>query len=155
MFKINLNIDETYINDMIQFCENFIEKHRLKFTLEQLVFNFDRVTPMVDANKHIFKVYGNFKEELYDENIVIPSPKKDGKDIIGAKKVKKTKKQLFYYGKKDREKFYENERKETYAEVLQFCTHLRQLKTLIELEEEENRIKRISSDVEKMIENGF
>ena len=155
MFEINLNIDETYIKRMIQFCNEFIEKYRLKFSLEQFIFDFDRITPMIDASEKIVKVYGNLKEEIEDKNIRIPAPNKDGKEIIGAKRLKKTKKQIFYFGKKDREKYREDERKIIYTEVIQFCNYLRQLKTFVELKEETRRIDDMSKDVDKMILYGF
>ena len=155
MFEINLSIDETYIKRMIQFCNEFIEKYRLKFSLEQFIFDFDRITPMIDASEKIVKVYGNLKEEIEDKNIRIPAPNKDGKEIIGAKRLKKTKKQIFYFGKKDREKYREDERKIIYTEVIQFCNYLRQLKTFVELKEETRRIDDMSKDVDKMILYGF
>jgi hypothetical protein len=155
VFEINLNIDETYIKRMIQFCNEFIEKYRLKFSLEQFIFDFDRITPMIDASEKIVKVYGNLKEEIEDKNIRIPAPNKDGKEIIGAKRLKKTKKQIFYFGKKDREKYREDERKIIYTEVIQFCNYLRQLKTFVELKEETRRIDDMSKDVDKMILYGF
>jgi hypothetical protein len=140
---------------MIQFCNEFIEKYRLKFSLEQFIFDFDRITPMIDASEKIVKVYGNLKEEIEDKNIRIPAPNKDGKEIIGAKRLKKTKKQIFYFGKKDREKYREDERKIIYTEVIQFCNYLRQLKTFVELKEETRRIDDMSKDVDKMILYGF
>jgi hypothetical protein len=155
VFEINLSIDETYIKRMIQFCNEFIEKYRLKFSLEQFIFDFDRITPMIDASEKIVKVYGNLKEEIEDKNIRIPAPNKDGKEIIGAKRLKKTKKQIFYFGKKDREKYREDERKIIYTEVIQFCNYLRQLKTFVELKEETRRIDDMSKDVDKMILYGF
>lgn len=155
MLEINLNINKTCIEEMVQFCNEFIEKYRLKFSLEQFIFDFDRITPMIDANEKIVKVYGNLKEEILDKKIRIPAPYRDGKEIIGVNRLKKTKKQIFYFGKKDREKYRDNERIAIYTEVIQFCNYLRQLKTFVELEEEISRLKNVSADIEKMIQMGF
>jgi hypothetical protein len=155
MLEINLNINKGQIERMIQFCNEFIEKYRLKFSLEQFIFNFDRITPMIDANEIIVKVYGNLKEEIEDKRIRIPAPNKDGKEIVGAKILKKTKKQIFYFGKKDRDKYREDERRIIYTEVIQFCNYLRQLKTFLELEDEISRLENVSNDIEKMIQIGF
>lgn len=155
MLDINLNIDKKCIEEIIQFCNEFIEKYRLKFSVEQFIFDFDRITPMIDANEKIVKVYGNLKEEIEDKRIRIPAPNKDGKEIIGAKRLTKTKKQIFYFGKKDREKYREDERKAIYKEVIQFCNYLRQLKTFVELEDEISRLENVSNDIDKMIQIGF
>ena len=53
------------------------------------------------------------------------------KKLKSADSIKKTKKQLFYFGKKDKEKANENERILIYSNVIQFYSYLRQLKTFL------------------------
>lgn len=151
MLNLKIDINEAYIEKMIDYCNDFIQFHRLKFSLEQFLFNFDRITPQIDEKQILFKVYGNFRE-LTDEQI---AQKLEAKKLKSADSIKKTKKQLFYFGKKDKEKANENERILIYSNVIQFYSYLRQLKTLIELEQEMKKEENIGYFVDELIKKGF
>lgn len=142
---MDLLINEKYINELIEFCNNFIKKYDVNFSLKVIIFKFDKISPTFEKQQKILKIYANQKEIIHlVKGIKLKKPR-----------IKKSKKQIFYFGKTAILSHSVNERKSIYEEVIVFCNYIRQLKILIELRKEQKKLNNISFKIKNYIKDGF
>jgi len=151
----NININKEYLDNLIINCKNTIIKYRFKrtkdnfYTVDDFIDKFDKISPTIDSEQFTIKILGNYREEV---DIIQDIPNNTS---LPTKRIKKTKKQIYFYGKKDKHKHSDEEKIIIFNDILKFCTAIRILKSVKETHIEQDNFNKVESNVQKLMEDGF